>query len=148
MYLESLLLHSSTTQAATIGDTNETTLWSYTLPANTLRADGRGIRVTLTGTLAANANTKTISFKFGGTIVVSDNGSINSGAWKIVAEIVRKGVGSQVVNGASFMLRTLLNSGATLSFDETTALALIMTAQNGTANANDVVFTSARVELI
>jgi hypothetical protein len=48
-------LFTSTTAAATTG-TAEETLMSYTMPANTLAVNGRGVRITAWGSTAANVN--------------------------------------------------------------------------------------------
>src|SRR3954470_14824272 len=49
------------------GTTVETDLFSYTMPANTLSANAQKLRVTAWGSMAANANTKTLKAYFGGT---------------------------------------------------------------------------------
>jgi hypothetical protein len=48
-------------------DTNEDTLHTYTLPANSLAVNGQSVRVTMWGTFANNAHNKTVRVYFGAT---------------------------------------------------------------------------------
>src|SRR5207248_3063950 len=56
----------STTAVSNVG-TAETDLITYTMPANTLSANGQRVRITAFCTTAANANLKTIKIYFGAT---------------------------------------------------------------------------------
>lgn len=146
------------TQAATGADTNETVLKTFTVPANTLNLNGRTIRIRAVGTFAANTNTKTLRIRWGGiggTIIVT--GTVADQAdqtrWYAEATLSRIGTGSQRLYG--FAGRN--DNGDTLfgqqfgmttgTQDETTDVALVVTGQNGTANANDIVFEASWVYL-
>ena len=57
------------TPAGTPANTNETTLQTFTLPANTLDAPGRCLKIRAWGTFGANANGKTVRLYFGVSIL-------------------------------------------------------------------------------
>lgn len=146
----SSVLHVNTTQAGTAADTNETDLWSYTMPAGTLNANGKGVRVTIFGTYGANANTKTVRGYFGGTLVADIGAAaFNNSGWKLVMDVIRTGASAQVGFGAGLAPATTVATRlATPAGDTTTALEIKTTGQNGTAAANDVVFRGAIVEAL
>lgn len=58
----------SVTDAPTTGTVIET-LYSYTMPANTLAADGQALTIEVWATTAANANNKTLTVVFGATTI-------------------------------------------------------------------------------
>jgi len=80
---------------------SEQTLLSYTLPANTLSYNGKGIKITAWGTTAANANVKTLRLKFGNSVMAFNDASTSPSAlnWELVAEVFRTGVGTQTSSG-------------------------------------------------
>jgi hypothetical protein len=147
------VLSVNTTQAGTGADTNETDLWTYSLPANTLNVDGKAVRVVVGGSMAANANTKTARFYFGGSSqVINDQTTApNGGEWRGEFVIIRTGAAAQVWGVVKTMGATPQSS---LGFsqrstgDTTTALTIKVTGQNGTAAANDIVFRGAVVEVL
>ena len=71
-------------------------LMTYTLPANSLSANGNGVRVTAWGTVANNANAKTLTVNFGTAVMATDSMTI-SGAlnWMVIAHIFRTGSNTQ-----------------------------------------------------
>jgi hypothetical protein len=147
------VLTVSSTSAATIADTNETTLWTYDLPANTLSADGRIVRVTVWGTVAANADTKTIKLYFGSSsFTLNDSTTAPNGVgWTSTALYTRTGSGAQsrtklyALFGAT---NQFPSAGGTASETDTAAITIKITGTNGTAAANDIVFKGALVELL
>lgn len=65
-------------------------LITYTLPANMMRSNGDFLEVEGWGTLASNANSKTITVNFGGqTIFTTAANAANGGTWSFHAKIVR-----------------------------------------------------------
>lgn len=151
-YVTSGVLTASTTQVGTGADTNETDLWTYSLPANTLSANGKGVRVTVFGSCASNTNAKTIKTYFGSTVVVS-NATSNASTviWQAEAVILRTGASAQLSEGWTLAggTNSLNNNGLALTTPaETTTGAIVIkvTGQNGTAVANDIVFRGAVVE--
>jgi hypothetical protein len=96
-------LNVNTTVQATTG-TIEEVLATYTLPANTLSANGKGVRVTAAGLTAANGNTKTMRVRFGGiggTQVCSSTTATSGVAWHQTAEIFRTGAATQITGCTS-----------------------------------------------
>jgi len=150
-YTPSGALTVNTTQAGTPASTAETDLWTYSLPANTLNANNKGVRITVFGTTAANGNAKTVRLYFGGTVIGDRGTSIfgTGGSWRYESEVIRTGASAQLAVGAA------VYNGATQGVDVTTpagdttgAIVIKVSGQNGTAVANDIVFRGAVVEVI
>jgi len=80
------VLETWTTPASNVG-TTETTLATYTLPANTLSALGQKLHLVAWGSFAANADSKTIASYFGATKISTYGGSFNGIAWRIDATV-------------------------------------------------------------
>ena len=94
-----VVLDTSTTEVGTVG-TGEDTLFSYTLPAGTLAADGNSIRGRMSGIVGNNANVKSIKLKFGGTTFLTrgtTTPTIGQG-WTIDWEVIRTGAAAQKCN--------------------------------------------------
>lgn len=84
----------NTTAVGNVG-TGTDDLMTYSLPANSLSVDGRGLRVTAWGRMANNANAKVLRFVFGST---SDgpNFTISVGIWwRAEVLIFRTGANAQ-----------------------------------------------------
>jgi hypothetical protein len=117
----------------------ETTLYTYTLDADTLDRDGAVIEVFMWGTFAANANAKTLKMKFGATSVTVLNGiALNGGNWRGFFRIVRTAAGTQLLHAelaATASGSTYLAHG-TGAEDLTTDVIVLFTGQ-ATAN-NDI----------
>lgn len=145
------LLTTSVTATCTTAVTTEETLWQYTLPANSLATNGRGVRITIFGSFGATANGKTVRMYFGGSqLYAAASTAINNGPWSYRGEVMRTGATTQVGNG-------LLHGGQATQFIQTTnapaetltsAVIIKVTGQNGTAAANDICVKSAAVEAL
>jgi hypothetical protein len=145
-------LTTNTTTAGTIADTNETDLWTYSLPANTLNVDGRTLRITTWFTVANNANNKRVRLYVGGT-AIGDSGAFAFGSAlnqvKLQGIVWRTGAAAELT-----MTELVFNGGspstytAVLASDTTAAITIKVTGLNGTASANDIIFKSAVVELL
>lgn len=146
----SSVLHVNTTQTGTAADTNETTLWSYSLPANTLSANGRVLRIRVWGSTAANTNNKTIQLKFGATTLRSSGTVASNGeVWRFDALVVRTGAATQIALTEFVRATTFLNPASAGPTDDTAgAIAIVLTGTNGTESANDIVFRAAIVEAL
>lgn len=84
-----------TTSIGNIG-TGEDTLISYSINSNTLGTDNNYLEVSAWGTVAANANNKTIKLKLGSTTLLTTGAvAANSGSWAITSTIVRIGESTQ-----------------------------------------------------
>jgi hypothetical protein len=144
------VLSVSTTQAGTGANTDETDLWTYSLPANTLSANGKGVRIRIFGTYAGNGNTKTVRSKFGATSLTAVAGAPNDGMWRVDAVVIRTGASAQIgsADHADNAIGYRSASLTTPAEDTTGAITIKVTGTNGTANANDIVFRGAIVETL
>ncbi len=137
-----------TAQVSNVG-TGETDLCLYTMPANTLVTNGRGVQVTAYGSYAVNGNTKTVKAYFGATAINTIAGALSGGGWYITATVLRTGATAQVAGSNGIGLNgSALNSGPT-SPAETLSGAVIVkiTGQSGTAGA-DVTLTGFAVQAL
>lgn len=76
-------------------------LMTSTVAANYLNTTNRGVHVTQQGTFANNANSKTLTTNFGGTVLLSISLpiSIANGTWKIEYDVYRTGTNTQHYTG-------------------------------------------------
>jgi hypothetical protein len=139
------------TTAGTTAVVTEEVLLTYTLPANALTQDGRGVRIRAWGTTAANANLKTIKLKFGATNVL-DTGAVasNGETWYFEADVYRTGAATQDAIGKPFFYVAAINGGQITNPAETLSagFAIAVSGQNGTATVNDIVAEGLSVEYI
>lgn len=146
-------LDVSATSAQTGANTDETTLYTYELRANTLSRDGQAVRVKAWGTTAANGNNKTFRLYFGATVLRGQLVALNNGTWVFDAVVVRTASGAQEAEVELRSSTTTTNVGYTAerttpAADTTAAIVIKTTGINGTANAGDIVFRGAIVELL
>lgn len=143
-------LTSNSTSAGTIADTNETDLWSYTLPANSLTDNGRGVRISVLVTNAANANTKTTKLYVAGTNVLTSaslTAAPNGTDYVATFTVIRTGAATQIGYGIHGLGTTFqAKSNLVLAGDTAAGIIIKVSGQNGTAAANDIVFKHASVE--
>lgn len=142
------VLTTNTTQAGTTAVTTEEELWTYSLPANTLNANGKAVKITAYGTCAANGNTKNMRVYFGSTAGVLLTGAFNGSSWKIVVIVTRTGETAQLLSGAGQAGGTANTNVTTASQTLSGAVAIAMKGTNGTAAADDIVFRGATVEVL
>jgi hypothetical protein len=81
------------TSAAGVGngaDTTDDTLFTYSLPLNSMSANGKSVRVVASGHFATNANTKEVKIFFAGT-AVADSGALtlSNTDWVCSIEVTR-----------------------------------------------------------
>ena len=149
-------IHSGTTVGATTAVTTEETLQTYTLPADALSVDGKGIKLSFSGITADTTSTKRLRVYFGSEVIVDsgayspvDNGD---GTFNYVYSfeiiIIRNGSSSQISYSPSVVALNQSFSSiiAGLTQDETGSIEVKVTGQNGTANASDIVIFSFLVE--
>jgi hypothetical protein len=102
-----------TTQVGNVGSGTDD-LMSYTLPANSLSANGKAVRITAWGTTSGTGNSKNLLFKFGGSTIaniVLDTSVINS--WRIEIVAIRTGSNAQKYN-----IRSYYNTGSYASSEQ------------------------------
>lgn len=139
-------LGSSLGPAGSVG-AGETDLLTYTLPASTLISNGQAVRVTSWGSLANNANAKTIKIYFGATSITLYNSTGGNITWVVQMLVMRTGAASQaaVIIGG---VQSGAPIGLTSSPAETLANAVVIkTTGTGVAN-NDIVNTGLVVEIL
>lgn len=126
-------------------------LMTYSLPANSLNATGKAVRITAWGRTANNANAKTVELKFGAQGIASLACTINQlGFWKVDAIVVRTGSSAQ----ASFAsidnsLGTVANANKYIDAPLESDTAVIIIKCTGAAtNNNDLLQEGMFVELI
>jgi hypothetical protein len=90
-----VVLNVNTTAVGNVGGGADT-LMTFNLPANTLSAVQKTIKVTAWGTTANNANAKSLAFNFGGTQLFGPALTVSqAGRWRVDAIIVSTGVNAQ-----------------------------------------------------
>lgn len=145
------VLHTNTTSVGNVG-TGEDDLMTYSLPANSVVTNGRGIRIKAWGSTAANSNAKRVKIHFGAVVLegVSLIAGGAAGKWSATATIVRSGSSAQRYSSDFLENRggsvTLNTDCGTLTQTETGAITIKCT---GTATAdNDIVQEGMIVEYI
>ena len=119
----------------------EDDLITYSLPANSMDANNRAVRIHAWGTLANNANAKTVKMYFGATAILTlampTNVAMN---WEINATVVRTGASTQDA------IASMINPGTppvvdreiTTPAEDTTGAITIKCTGEATAN-DDIV---------
>ena len=144
-------LASAYADVGTPASTVETTLFTTTLAASQLAADGESVRMTAYGETAANANTKTLKVYLGASVIAQNSTTTapNGKNWKIVADVTRSGATSAVehvsieFDGVAAEI-DVSKAGATWA----NANVFSVTGTNGTSTANDIILKQAIVEYI
>lgn len=132
------LLRPSVIAQAHVADDNSgsspTTVWTVVVPPNTLTASGDALAIYLSGSWAANGNTKTVLVQFGGTTLQQLGPSaVNGATWMLDARVMYANsttalkFGSFLTNTASgvWAAQGLAVTAPTMDF--TTALTLTVT---------------------
>ena len=129
----SVVLHANTTAVGNVG-AGEDDLMTYSLPANTLSANGKGVRITACVTYAANGNTKTIKLYFGSTVLVTRSAGDNGSFIKLEGYVTRTGASTQEASGFLYFTNGSALTRSTPAEDTTGAITIKMT---GEATSND-----------
>jgi hypothetical protein len=145
------LLASAYADVLTTAVTTEETAFSYTLPAGTLAADGKALKMVVAGSTAANATTKTIRVKIGSTTILTNTvvTAPNDDKWYAELTIVRASATASVVAGDIVFDNS--HDGVQVSKPAVTwanANTITVTLQNGTANAGDITMSLVAIELL
>ena len=127
-------------------------LMTYSLPANSLSANGKGVRITAWGTYANNANAKTLALLFGATTINTGSLTISqSGLWRCDAFVLRTGSSTQkyfatVQSGTTTVVASNNRSVGTAA--ETDAGAITIKFTGVGVSDNDIVQEGMIVEFI
>ena len=145
-------LHVDTTAVGNVGAGTDD-LMTYSLPANSLSANKKGVRITVWGRCANNANAKTVSLLFGATSISIPTRTSVDHAWRVVCTVIRTGSGAQLlsaeVHGSTVNSTTVSDNGvseSTPAETDTAAITIKCTAV-GVAD-NDIVQKGLHVEFI
>lgn len=143
------------TSAAGIGngaDATDDTLFTYTLPANTLYADGQGVHVRAWGTNANTANTKTKKIWFAGTSNTLSTLADQNFEW--TAEMVVVRINATHVSIGGFMLHSgggsynaIRNQNVVVADLTANASIIKITGASGASAASDIVGYGMKVWL-
>ncbi len=131
--------HVDTTAVGNV-TTGEDTLMTYTLPANSLSAGGKGVRVTVIFEAGATVNGKTHKLYFGGTNLLNTGSLTNGGVTqtgKMVAEIFSTGTDAQFYSAYGWFTgysTTMFASNGTLTKDDGAAIIIHCTGEATATN--------------
>ena len=135
-------------------DVTEDTLMTYSLPLNSLTANGRGVELHAWGTTTNNADTKALKCYFGATAIMTQALTVSiAGVWDVRATVLRTGaageeaiatLSSQGAAGAAMV--TVLDTQP--AADTTGAIVIKCTGQANAATANDIKQNGMTVEYI
>ena len=122
-------------------DAGEDNLQSYSLPANSITADGSGVKITAWGDYTNNANAKTIRLYFGSQEILALALTANqNGFWRIEATVTRTGASAQQYSSQ------IMQTGATAQFDvesgtatQTDTAAITIKCTGEATTTNDIV---------
>lgn len=141
--------------AGTPASTAETTLYTDSILGYTLYKNGDAFKAVYGGTYANNANTKRLRLKFDGTTVL-DTAALTgnaAGHWSIEATFVRvsatvvRCTAQALVNGVTLTAPIVTYTAVTVA-NLTADRTLLLTGQNGTGTANDIVAKEAVIEFV
>lgn len=131
-------------------DQTEDILQTFSLPANALSANGKGVRIRAWGTTAANADNKQVKVYFGASTFATGVAAANAKDWHVDLTVFRTGASTQTILGQgnfnASAVPPVVSAGAN---DETTALTIKCTGQDSSANtANAIVCKAMIVEFL
>lgn len=143
------VLSVNTTSTGTGADTTEDVLLSYSLPAKSLSANGKGLKIRAWGVTGANTENKTMKLYFGSEVVATATAATNNKNWFLELEVFRTGSSTQVVFGQGQVDTTNVTPYVTTGAETDTATITIkVTGQSGTATADNIVAKGLIVEML
>lgn len=143
------LLSANFTSTGNGADTTEDTLLTYTLPAKTLSAANKGLRIRAWGTTATNADNKTMKLYFGSEVIATPTAATSNKGWMLELDVYKTGASTQVVFGEGQVDTTNVTPLVTTGAETDTAgIVIKVTGQAGTGNANDIVAKGLVIEML
>ena len=121
-------------------DATENDLISYSMGANVLDTNGYFLEVTVSGTVASNANNKRIKMYFGSTVVLDTTAvAANSGSWDIKTTVLRTSGSAEKVSCSIISDNGLIVDSSTYTSvsEDTTSPIIIKCTGQGVA-AGDI----------
>jgi hypothetical protein len=128
-------LNVNTTPVSTGADTTEDTLFTYTIPANTLSAVGDTIHVMAKGICLASTDSKQTRLRLNGVIVASlINNLAAQTTWIMEVWITKTGASAQSVTSLIVSAtNNVVSANAQQTITDTAVITLTVTGQNTTA---------------
>ena len=139
----------NTTAVGNVG-AGEDDLITYSLPADALSGNGKGIRIRAWGTGANNANIKTLKLYFGTQIIQTTSLTVSQvDTWYVEATVWRTGVDTQdwqsiLIEGGTATL-TEVENGTAIQDD---GVAIVIKTTGEATATNDIVCEGQFVEFI
>lgn len=135
----STVICSSTTLTGTAADTNETDIFTCTIPANTLSADNKMLRMTVYGSFGNNGDNKTLKLYWNGTNIATIGPTASTNSFREEVVVARSSATNAKVKGFH-VAGTATSTGGNLAItsDWTTAMIIKVTGTNGSSVAHDV----------
>lgn len=114
-------------------------LSSYSIPANTLDVVGRGIFVEAFGTLAGNAQNKSLRLAVGGLVINSGSFTSSGSAWSLSARVQKTAANAQLGLLTGYAGTTgIAPVVQTDTSVDTGAIVVALSALSGSASASDI----------
>lgn len=151
MYCNSFegVVSAQDTKASGTTGTSEQTIYSYSLPANSLYKNGQALRIKALFSHAANTHGVTYKLYFGGSSISSGSSTTSGEVGELELLVIRRAAGSQLVwaKGNFATIGGIAPALTAGTDDETTALTIKATVTGGTTGADGAV-ESLRVEFL
>lgn len=143
------ILSVNTTSTGNGADTTEDILMSYSLPAKTLSATGKGLKIRAWGICAANTENKTMKLYFGSEVIATATAATNNKNWFLELEVFKTGASAQVVFGQGQVDTTNVTPYVTTGAEtDTAAITIKITGTSGTATASNIIAKGLVVEVM
>ncbi len=145
-----VIANVNVTPVGTPADVAAHDLMTYSLPANALSANGRGVRIRAWGSTLVGANNQTIQLLFGASNLFGWGATpYGSTTWNFDAIVIRSGAGAQVTTN-NFVIQGVGNGvvNSVAAEAEAGAIVIKVTGQNGAAVLNGVQQLGMVVEML
>jgi len=140
-------LASFTSAVGNGADITEDVLQTFSLPASTLGSVGQAVRILASGTLANNANTKTVKAYFGAVVYSSGGVATANVNWAVELIVIKTGSNTQIVFGWMQLGATpIAVFHAAGAETDTGAITIKVTGQSSVATANTITCDAGTVE--
>lgn len=141
-----------TATAQTTASIAEETLFSYTLPANSLNENGKVLRIKVWGFFGANANAKTVRIYEAASSDTVNSVTASPNGLSFVSEVtlIRR-TATNLSRAHSHTVGSVAQNcgaGQNLAFDTTVDQIIKVTGQNGVASAGDIQVYGVIVEVL
>lgn len=133
-------------------DTSEDTLFTFSLPANTLSNVGQEVDIEAWGSVAATSATKVVKVYFGAQLVTLTYTTTQTGNWRARLRVIKQASSVQLITGEADALgatttRVLANitNGAEV---DTGAIVVKVTGTSSAATANLILANGMSVSVV